>query len=374
MIPPKPLCYFLLILTACCAPFAKGASDSDETAIEERKKEALDKKRDEDALIQAQFNFSLDDIGNKLVVIKHEMGSGNGFIASMNGKTYLVTNQHILLGAKKISFKTATGEILRPRGVELSTSRDIARLLLIDGTEGFGITADMPMDSPVGIFGNSTADETAIELYGTVTGIGAEIVEVSADFVEENSGSPVLNIDQEVLGIASYVRESNTHAMKEGTKFENRIRRFCYRMTNTLWKPVNWKIYNKKYGEFYRKNNMFTEGVIEVFSNWSKDTLMEKIRVTKNPERSLISWVESHNKIIAKHSFSNQKKRFSSEYSNSLKQLSESCSGRARQIRLFSEQRELTDFLRDELDMQARTLDYFAKTLDHIGNMAQDYR
>ncbi len=364
---PKTLCYFPLLLMVC------GTVYSEEVDAGESKKEA---RLEEDALARAQFGFSVNDIFNKLVAVSCKYGdksySGNGFIAVMDGKTYLFTNQQTLLGAETISFKTATGKILRPRRVELSTSRDIARLLLADGTEGFGVTADIPMDSAIGVFGNNDPDEGEVELYGKITGVGADIVEVSADFVSENSGSPVLNLDQEVIGIASYVRVSGEHGMKTGTKFENKTRHFCYRLANTRWKSVNWKKYNSKCGKFYHQNKMFTDGIIEVFINWG-DTPMERINIEENPERTLVSWVKSHNEIIIGKS--NQKKRtFASEYSESLKRLSKKCSNRARQIRLFSEQPELTDFLRDELDTQSSTLEYAVKTLDRISNTAQDYR
>ncbi|RLA42373.1 MAG: hypothetical protein DRQ97_14090 [Gammaproteobacteria bacterium] len=371
MISQKTLPFLLLLLATCCTVFAEKTNDGEDAVAEEHNKEGLEEKRKEDSLIQAQFGYSFDDISDKLVVIKHEMGSGSGFIATMDGKTYLFTNQHIILGAEKISFTTLSGKKLRPRKVELSVTRDIARLLLADDTESFGITGEMPMDSPVGVFGNSDTDEVATKLYGTVTGVGAEIVEVSADFVSGNSGSPVLNIDQEVLGIASYVRKSDTHAMKEGTKFENRTRRFCYRLTGNQWKPVNWKQYNDKYGRFYYQNTLFTDGVIEVLTNWG-DTPRDRISISENPEKSLVSWTKSHNELIEK--YSHKTRIFASEYSGSLKKLSESCSSRARQTRLFSEQRELTEYLREELDSQSVTLDYIAKLLVRISKRAKDYR
>lgn len=365
MISKRILPLLLLLLATCCSVFAEE---------EQEKAETLDEKNEQSALIQAQFDYSFDDISDKLVAIKHEKGLGHGFTATMDGKIYLFTNQHIILGADKLSFSTVSGEKLRPRRVELSTSRDIARLLLSDETKGFEITRDMPMDSAVGLFGCSeTDDEITTELYGTVTGVGAEIVEVSAEFTTENSGSPILNLHQEVLGIASYVRKSNRHAMKEGTKFENRTRRFGYRLTGNQWQSVNWKKYNAKYGKFYRQNALFTDGVIEVLTHWG-DTPRDRISVVENPEKSLISWVASHNQIIETHGRSSQKKRFASEYSESLKTLSENCSSRARQIRLFSDKHKLTGFLRDELSMQAFTLDDISTIFIHIGNRAKDYR
>ena len=139
MKPQKTLRYLVILLMAGSTALSKKADDSKDAAAEERKQEELEKKREEDALIQAQFDYTYSDISDRLVVIKHELGTGSGFIAAMDGKTYLFTNQHIILGAEKISFTTVSGEKLRPRKVKLSTTRDIARLLLSDETEGFSL-------------------------------------------------------------------------------------------------------------------------------------------------------------------------------------------------------------------------------------------
>ncbi len=355
----------LLLFIACCSVFSEEEPEAEEPH---------DEQQEENALIQSQFDYSFEDISDRLVAIKYEKGFGNGFIATMEGKTYLFTNQHIILGANQLSFTTAAGEKLRPRRIELSTTRDIARLLLADGTKGFKITKHMPMDSPVGLFGcREAGDEVALELYGTVTGVGADRVEISAEFSAKNSGAPILNIQQEVLGIASYVRKSRTHAMKEGTQFENRTRRFCFRLTGNQWKSVNWKKYNDKFGRFYHQNALFTDGVIEVLTEWG-DTPRDRISVVEHPEKSLISWVTSHNQIIKIHGGPTQKKRFAAEYSKSLKTLSDTCARRARQTRMFSEKNKLTGFLRDELSRQASTLEWMAKLLTRISHNAQDYR
>ena len=92
------------------------------------------------AYAQDQFNYSATDVADHLVVITCEsdgvIKSGCGFVAMMNEKPYLLISQHILLGADKISFTSPAGRIIKPRSVELSNSRDIARLALAEG-DGF---------------------------------------------------------------------------------------------------------------------------------------------------------------------------------------------------------------------------------------------
>ena len=73
------------------------------------------------------FDYSFDDVSDHILLISctSEQGksSGSGFVAKQNGKTYIYTNQHVILGADKISFKTASGEALRPSRIELSITR-----------------------------------------------------------------------------------------------------------------------------------------------------------------------------------------------------------------------------------------------------------
>jgi hypothetical protein len=323
------------------------------------------------ALIEAQFNYGIDDLRDQLVVIKHEFGLGNGFIATMDGKSYILTSQPIILGAEKIRFTTLSGKQLRPLKVELSGERGLARLLLAEGTDGFELASEMPMGSLVGVFGGSHGKE--MELFGSVTGVGGEIVEVSADFDTENSGSPVLNIDQKAIGIASHVRDSAQGVGKAGTRFENRTRHFCRRLDNLNWRAVNWKKYNKEYGAFYRQNSLFTDGVIEVLDNWA-ETPRDRVEIVENREKSLIVWQDAHNAILSKNHNNSRKKYFAADYSESLKELAAKCSRRARKIRMYTQQRHMTGFLRQELDQQANTLDYISTLLIRIGNMAQDYR
>lgn len=362
----------LLLGMTTCSVFA--AEDSDEESREkQRKKNELKIKQDEQDLISAQFSYGFDDISDHLVLINCESdlgkSSGSGFIAKMGDKFYIVTNQHVILGADKISFKTASGKTLKPRRIELAMNRDVARLEL-NTDSGFVLSNVVQMDIPVAVFGNSEGAGVATELYGTVNGIGAELIETSAEFVSGNSGSPILNLNGEVLGIVTYVRISRGSAMKEGTKFENKTRRFCYRLNGIEWKGVKWKQYNDKYGKLYRQSEQLTEGIYEIIISWGGAPLA-KINIEDNPERTLTSWAKSHNEVIGKHNRSGNKSRaFATDYSNSLKKLSGVCKNRARQIGMFSNQRDLTGFLRDEFEQQSNALDYLAKVINQISDTA----
>ncbi|VGO16108.1 Putative serine protease HtrA [Pontiella desulfatans] len=368
----------LLLVAALAAVPVVAETESDEEAREkQRKRNELKNKQESQALISAQFSYGFSDVADKLVIIscKSEQGKtfGSGFVARMDGKTYIFTNQHVIMGADKISFKTASGTQLKPRSVELSLTRDIARLEL-ETDHAFDIGNEVEMDIPVAVFGNSEGAGVGTELFGVVNGLGAELVETSAEFVSGNSGSPILNLSQEVLGIASYVRVSRNHAMKEGTKFENQTRRFCYRLSGVEWKSVRWTHYNKQYGKLYRQSEMLYNGIFEIIKNWSESPLA-KVSIEDNPERSLHSWAKSHNEVISRFDRSSAHKRqLMTEYAESLKKLSGVCRGRARQISMFSEQRELTGFLREEFEKQSGSLDYAAQWIDQCSAMIYSQR
>jgi hypothetical protein len=247
------------------------------------------------------------------------------------------------MGADKISFKTIDGRTLKPRSVELSKSRDIVRLLLSD-CEGFEVVDRALMDVPVAVFGNSEGGGVATELYGMITGVGAELVEVSAKFVSGNSGSPVLDQQKRVVGIASYVRFSSSSEMLKGTRFENSARRFCFRLAGNQWMKVNWKSYNEKYGKTYVTNEQFTTDVIQFFEQWGEGPL-DKLNIPHTSPK-LATWAKSHNAILWK---GGTRKHFKPEaYVRSMDKLSGICAGRAAQIRKLMADRNLTMFLRQE--------------------------
>ena len=323
---------------------------------------------------KAGFDYTFDDLADKLVIItcKGEAGrsAGSGFVAKMNGRTYLFTNQHVIMGADTIRMKTANGETLLPRGVELSKTRDIARIR-IDDRDGFKISEKFAMGIPLGVFGNSEGAGVATELFGEVTGIGVDLVEVSAEFVSGNSGSPVLDKNQEVIGIASYVRvfwEPGEDQEEEDDEPKSKTRRFCYRLTNLEWKPVKWKDYNNRYGKLYRNSETMSANVFNIVSIWS-DSPLEKIPDNNDMAQDLADWARRHNDIIDRYQRRQfRKKNFLNAYSESLGILSKACRDRSRRASMFAKQRELSGFLREEFEKHSYSLEYAGNLLQAIAD------
>jgi hypothetical protein len=329
---------------------------------------------DKEKEIKAQFSYSFNDIADSLVTVSCTTplgrSSGSGFIATMDGKTYLFTNQHVILGADKIRFETVSGRILRPKGVQLAAKRDIARLPL-DEAEGLAVTASIEQYDPIGVFGNSEGGGVATELYGLVIKSDPNKVEVSADFVSGNSGSPVLNLNKEVIGIASYVSWKTDKDEKTVT------RRFCYRLTGERWRSVKWKKYNDDYGKLYQKNEAMIDSIFDAASTWYGDPF-SRMSFENHKDSGLRKWSDDHNglvnrikrtmnKSLTQHQLDNTNKQIRKDMSDSADSLSTVCRNRARKMRLLATQKELSGFLRDSFVSLADRMEYAAEEIEKYG-------
>jgi hypothetical protein len=236
----------------------------------------------------------------------------------MDGISYLLTSLSNLLGTDEIFFTTGAGDKVTPRRIELSNSRDLARLELATEQPGLPLSAEAKMNTAVALFKHEEGEQhTAVE--GKIIGVGAEKIEISAAFDKASSGMPVFNASREVVGIAAYSREFSHHAMKSGTRFDREARHFCYRVGRNDWRPVNWRALNGKYGLKYRRIDMFCEHII-----------------------TLLNQGEDFNATAAK-----------------AKELASECRIHAREIRLLTKQpKDLTDFLLNDLEQKAEMLEY----------------
>ncbi|MDZ8117927.1 trypsin-like peptidase domain-containing protein [Pontiella agarivorans] len=372
-----PRLFCTLALLGISSSFAEGKTD-EETELE--KQEALEERLALEQEIKGRFSYSFNDIAEQLVTVScsgpQGRSSGSGFVATLDGKTYLFTNQHVILGAETISFKTATGRLLRPRSVELAARRDIARLLLQD-TEGLRVSESMQKEDPVGVFGNSEGGGVATELYGKVTGITPDKVEVSADFVSGNSGSPVLNLDQEVIGIASYV------SWKTDKDDETVTRRFCYRLTDEQWGAVNWKKYNEKYGKLYIRNERLIDSIFDAATIWYGNPF-SRMSFEDHRDAGLRKWADEHNRMInriertmdkrlTQRELNNVNKSIRRDMFDSAEDLSEACRNRAHQMQFLAEQKELTGFLRNAFERLAARMNYAAGEIEEYGSKLAEH-
>ncbi len=142
-----------------------------------------------------------------------EKGAGSGWIIDPNG--LIVTNNHVVEGAKDISVTLNDGRILTAKQIAADQVSDLA-VIKIDATglpaAKVGDSNQLKVGMPVAAIGNALG-EGIIMTGGWVSRIGASIsvendtiydlIQTDAAINPGNSGGPLANIAGEVIGITN---------------------------------------------------------------------------------------------------------------------------------------------------------------------------
>ena len=191
-----------------------------------------------------------DRVKNCLAIIKAGDGAGTGFLVKLDGKVWLVTNEHVLRGGASFSATLPDGRALKfSPTIEVAENRDLVRLLVIGECEALEWFPDPPKkDQRIYSYGNSdglgvlvTDDASCV---GKVVGIGSDRIEVDVKSIKGNSGGPILDSKGRVLAVTTWAcRETDPGDwLKKGTRFED-VRRFCVRLNGVEWKKIPWGTY-----------------------------------------------------------------------------------------------------------------------------------
>jgi len=147
-----------------------------------------------------------------LVIITSNTSTGSGFLARLRGRTFLITNAHVIAGKLSITARTVEGRtITLPQHCFLSRDRDLALIPVEDEGSFLEVAEDLSgltIGDAITVFGNEAGALVATELRGRVRGLGPEQVEIDARILEGNSGSPVIDDEnEEVVGVVAYYIE-----------------------------------------------------------------------------------------------------------------------------------------------------------------------
>ena len=222
-----------------------------------------------------------------VVIINTETSRGTGFFAHDSGKTYIYTNQHVISDIQNVKAKDSKGNLVKLGSLEISNSQDVARFQ-ISKRPALLITDSIESNEAVTVLGNSEGSGVITTGKGTVKGIGATELEVDADFVPGNSGGPVINSKNQVVGIATYILRGDEKPdwVTKDTRY-SKTRRFTIRPSRVDdWREIPREEYAKQVGDLnkalllfdqaYWSYGMLDEGkgyLSNIPNNWHRDIL-----------------------------------------------------------------------------------------------------
>ena len=150
-----------------------------------------------------------DSNGRRAPELPHR-GTGSGFIIDADGS--ILTNNHVIEGADRISVKLADGRSLRARVIGIDPDTDVA-LIKVDGQAGLpvapiGDSSNLRTGEWVCAIGNPLGYEHTVTV-GVVSYRGRKLFDPSLDdYIQTdaainfgNSGGPLINARGEVIGI-----------------------------------------------------------------------------------------------------------------------------------------------------------------------------
>lgn len=199
------------------------------------------------ALAKERESNLMTSHNDAFVLVKGVNGSGSGFVCREGDKTWLFSNIHVISEIKQPTLTRLDGVTLAVGATEVAAGPDIARMVLSKPPEHplemiTDFDANVRIDDEVMVLGNSGGGGVVTSLKGKIVGIGPDRIEVSAEFIPGNSGSPIVHLKTgKVIGIATYLTRRYEQA---GVVT---VRRFGYRLDKVpRWEPVNW---NEIYAE-----------------------------------------------------------------------------------------------------------------------------
>ena len=186
-------------------------------------------------------------IKNSVVVIGNEgKEGGTAFILKMEGKNYLVTNDHVAQMTDHLRrVYLLDGTPITLGAFEVATDRDMVRFEVDDSLPSLELDQSLPeMGGKIVIYGNSMGRGAVTEEKGTIKAIGPMRLEVDAKVVPGNSGSPVLDMTGKVIGILTYGTNDTDEKdwQTKNTRYAD-VRRWAVRFSAVKWNKVEWGAY-----------------------------------------------------------------------------------------------------------------------------------
>ena len=166
-----------------------------------------------------------------VVAVTTDKSMGSGFVITADG--YIVSNQHVVDGAKKITVTLNNGKEYSAKLVGQDESNDVSLLKIEEENlvcVTIGNSSKLSVGDQVAAIGNPLGELTATLTVGYVSGkdrvvatdgTSINMLQTDAAINSGNSGGPLLDMNGMVVGIttAKYSGTSNSGASIEGISF-----------------------------------------------------------------------------------------------------------------------------------------------------------
>jgi len=169
-----------------------------------------------------------------MIIVEGDEGRGSGFVVKMGGKTYLITNSHVVRGNHNVKFRSLQNVELATGPLEIAEKADAVRASVTGVADALELEPQLDkvkIGDEVIVAGNSEGEGVVREIPGKVVGIGPDRLEVDAPFVPGNSGSPILlKSTGRIIGVATYMKFPDRKGGGKSPFSLNEVRRFGYRL------------------------------------------------------------------------------------------------------------------------------------------------
>lgn len=253
------------------------------------------------------FGGSLDDC--LFTVRSDHRECGSAFLMKQDDASWMVSNCHVVRGFGTIEYVGMTDSsrvFALPETIEVATNRDAVRFLA-GGGGGFTLTDQYEFDDPVFAFGNSAGAGVVTKSKGKIVGKGRGEIEVTCEIIPGNSGGPVVNAKNEVIGISTYIimapgkQYSSSSAnllrilqTRKGTRYEDDTRRFAVSLHDAKWQSVSRDVFKAEAALAQVFDDQFGQyGVIMASVFYNRPVNEEKADVFPG------SWLRSYNNKLA---------------------------------------------------------------------------
>jgi hypothetical protein len=219
---------------------------------------------------------------DSLIVVRDREGAGSGFLCKKGDRVYLFTNNHVAAGMRQPVFTRLDGSRVNVATPESASGYDLMRFALSETpTLPLECVTDLQgvakIDDEVLVLGNSGGGGVVTTIKGKLVGIGPDRIEVSAEFIPGNSGSPIIHIPSgKVIGIATYLTRRYEEFSTNGETPSRPVgsggltgqgsvvtRRFGFRLDNvSRWEAVNWQVFQAE-AEQLRQISALTEDIFD---------------------------------------------------------------------------------------------------------------